>query len=100
LEFLAEGLVPVKINGVLPKSVDGMVREVLRRALDSRPETLVVQVSWPHADMVVHVQQPFDKRLKFNNPAESDIARELYTTVTEIVEGELGPVPAPTEPRS
>jgi hypothetical protein len=95
-----EGSVPVKINGVLPKPVDGMVRAVLRRALDSRPEAFVVQISWPHADIVVHVQQPFDKQLKFNNPAETDIARELYTTVTEIVEGELGPVPATNEPRS
>jgi hypothetical protein len=82
--------VPVKINGVLPKSVDGLVREVIRRALDSRPEAFVVHISWPHADLVVHIQQPFDKRLKFNSPAQSDIARELHVTLIEIAEGELG----------
>lgn len=85
---------PVKINGVLPNTVDGVVRAVLRRALDSRPEAFVVHISWPHSDLVVHVQQPFDKKLKFNNPGESDVARELYTTVMEIAEGELGPAPA------
>ena len=90
----------VKINGVLPKGVDGTVREVLRRALDRRPEAFVVHISWPHADMVVHIQQPFDKRLKFSNPGEADIAREVYTTVTEIAEGELGPAPVGDESRS
>lgn len=91
---------PVKINGVLPKPVDGIVREVLRRALDPRPEAFVVHISWPHADMVIHVQQPFEKRLKFCNPGESDIARELYTTVMEIAEGELGPHPVDSARRS
>ncbi len=87
-----EGPVPVKINGVLPNSMDGVVRGVLRRALDPRPEAFVVHISRPHSDLVVHVQQPFDKRLKFSGAGESEIARELYTTVTEIAEGELGPV--------
>lgn len=91
---VAEGMVSVKINGVLPGTVDGVVRVVLRRALDSRPEAFVVHISWPHSDLVVHVQQPFDKKLKFHSPGESEIARELYTTLREIAEGELGPAPA------
>jgi hypothetical protein len=84
--------VSVKINGVLPRPVDAVVREVLRRVLDRRPEAFVIHISRPHADLVVHLQQPFDKRLKFSSAAESEIARELYTTLVEIVEGELGPV--------
>lgn len=90
---LAEGILSVKINGVLPGTVDGVVRAVLRRALDGRPESFVVHISWPHSDLVVHIQQPFDKKLKFHSPGESDVAREVYTTVAEIAEGELGPAP-------
>ena len=84
----------VKIIGVLPSTIDGVVRAVLRRALDPRPEAFVVHISWPHSDLVVHIQQPIDKKLKFHSLGESDIARELYSTVTEIAEGELGPAPA------
>jgi len=87
--------VSVKIIGVLPSTIDGVVRTVLRRALDSRPEGFVVHISWPHSDLVVHIQQPFDKKLKFHSAGESDVARELYTTVAEIAEGELGPAPTP-----
>lgn len=86
---------PVEIVGVLPPTVDAIVRNVLRQALDSRPQTFVVHISWPHADMIVHVQQPFDRKLKFNCGAETDVARELYTTLTEIVEGELWANDAP-----
>lgn len=81
----------VKITGVLPNTIDAVVRAVLRRALDSRPEPFLVHISWPHSDLVVHIQQPFDKKLKFHSPGDSEIARELYTTVAEIAEGELGP---------
>ena len=94
-------MVSVKITGVLPNTMDSVVRAVLRRALDSRPEPFVVHISRPHySDLVIHIQQPFEKRLKFSSLGESDIARELFTTVTEIAEGELGPVPANVERRS
>ncbi|HEV2424594.1 MAG TPA: hypothetical protein VGZ29_07190 [Terriglobia bacterium] len=85
----------VKIIGVLPNNTDAVVRAILRRALDSRPESFVVHISWPHSDLVVHIQQPFDKKLKFHRPGESELGRELYTTITEIAEGELGPAPGP-----
>lgn len=81
---------PVEIVGVLPSAVDGIVRQMLHRALGSRPEKFVVHVSWPHADMIVHVQRPFDRKLKFNHIAEGDVARELYTTLVEVADGELG----------
>ncbi len=97
---LCGGIVPVKINGALPNSMDGAVRTVLRRALDARPEAFVVHISKPHSDLVIHIQQPFDKKLKFSSSGESEIARELYTTVTEIAEGELGPTGASGERRS
>jgi len=96
----AEEIVSVKINGVLPNTMDSVVRAVLRRALDSRPEPFVVHISRLHSDLVIHIQQPFDRRLKFSSAGESEIARELLTTVTEIAEGELGPVPASVERRS
>jgi hypothetical protein len=92
--------VPVKITGGLPNTMDIVVRAVLRRALDPRPEPFMVHISRLHADTVIHIQQPFDKRLKFSSAGESEIARELFTTVTEIAEGELGPAPAGVERRS
>ncbi len=82
---------PVQITGVLPKQFDGDIRKTLHHALSERPEEFVVEIGWPHSEMVVHIHQPFDKRLKFNGTNEVDIARELLAVVTEIVESELGP---------
>jgi hypothetical protein len=87
--------VPVQIRGVLQQPLDGMLRKALHQALDARPEKFVIELSWPHrSDVVVHIQEPLDKRLKFNRPIESELARELYATVTEIVEAEFGPAEA------
>ena len=86
---------PVQISGVLQQPLDGMLRKALHQALDARPEKFVVELSWPHhSDVVVHIQEPLDKRLKFNRPIESELARELYVTVIEIVEAEFGPAKA------
>jgi hypothetical protein len=93
-------MVAVKIIGVLPNSIDGLVRAALRRALDPRPEAFVIHISRPHSDLVVQFQQPFDKRLKFSSAGESDFAREIFTTVAEIAEGELGPAAAAEDRRS
>jgi hypothetical protein len=85
--------VPVEIRGALPQPLDATLRKALHQALDPRPEKFVVEISWPHqADVVVHIQEPLDRRLKFNRPIESELARELYATVTEVVEAEFGPV--------
>lgn len=83
---------PVKIAGLLPGPLDQMVKSVLREALDSRPEEFVVRVSRPHADVIVEIQQPFERRLKFNSPVETDVARELYTAITDIADEEFGPI--------
>ena len=83
---------PVQIRGALTQPLDAMVRKALQQALESRPERFVVELSWPHqADLVVHIQEPIDRRLKFNRPVESELARELYATITEIVEADFGP---------
>ncbi len=82
---------PLQITGVLPKKFDGAVRKALHEALHNRPEEFVVEIGWPHTEMVVHIHAPFDKRLKFNGTNEADIARELLSVVTEIVEADLGP---------
>ena len=82
----------VEIQGELPKPLEEVVKEVLHRALDPRPQRFIVHISWPHADLIVHIQRPFDKKLKFNRPAEAEIARELYTTLTAIVDEECGPI--------
>jgi len=82
----------VEIQGELPKPLEKVVKEVLHRALDPRPQGFVVHISWPHADLIVHIQRPFDKKLKFNRPAEGEIARELSTTLTGIVDEECGPI--------
>jgi hypothetical protein len=85
--------VPLQIRGALPQPLDGIIRKTLQDALDARPEKFVIDLSWPHhSDLVVHIQEPLDKRLKFNRPIESELPRELYATVTEIVEAEFGPV--------
>jgi hypothetical protein len=84
--------VPVEIQGALPKPLENAVKEVLHRALNPRPQRFVVHISWPHADLIVHIQRPFDRRLKFSRSAEAEIARELYTTVSAIVDEECGPI--------
>ena len=91
---MREGNVSVEILGTLPNPLDGMIREVLHRALDLRPQSFKVHISRSHADVVVHIREPIEKRLKFNCPLEAEIARELYVTLTAIVEEELGPVNA------
>ncbi len=83
---------PVQITGVLPKQFDDVVRKALHKALDSRPQEFVVEISWPHAELVVHIHGPLEKRLKFNGTIETEVARELYAVVTEIVDEELGPM--------
>ncbi len=83
---------PVEIQGELPKPLDEAVKQALHRALDPRLQRFIVHVSWPHADVIVHIQEPFDKKLKFNRPVEGEIGRELYTTVTAIVDEECGPI--------
>ncbi len=83
---------PVQITGVLPKQFDGAVRNALHHTLNERPEEFVVEIAWPHSEMLVHIHEPFDKRLKFNGTNEVEIARELHAVVIEIVESELGPI--------
>ncbi|HEY6292592.1 MAG TPA: hypothetical protein VI455_13670 [Terriglobia bacterium] len=83
---------PVKITGLLPSPLDGMVRRVLLEALDLRQEEFVVRLSRPHADVIVEIQRPFERRLKFNSPVETDVARELYTAITAIADEEFGPI--------
>jgi hypothetical protein len=84
--------VSVNILGDLPQPLDTIVRDVLHRVLDSRPQQLVVEISRPHGDVIVHVLEPFERRLKFNYPLESEIARELSSTLSAIVDEEFGPV--------
>ena len=69
-----------------------MVRKVLHQVLDSRPQELVVHISRPHSDVVVHIQKPFDRKLKFNSPMEAEVARELHASVGELVDERLGPI--------
>ena len=83
---------PVQIRGALPQPIDTTVRKTLQQALEARPERFVVELSWPHqGDLVIHIQEPLDRRLKFNRPIESELARELFATITEIVEADCGP---------
>ena len=83
---------PVNILGQLPQPLDGIVRKVLHRELDPRPQALVVEILRRHGDIVVHVLEPFDKQLKFSQSAESEIGRELSSILTDIVDEEFGPV--------
>lgn len=84
---------PVQIRGALPQPLDGIIRKTLQQALEGRPENFVIELSWPHrSDLVVHIQEPVDKRLKFNRPIESELARELHATIAGIVEADFGPV--------
>jgi hypothetical protein len=87
-----EEMVPANILGELPQPLDGIVRKVLHRELDPRPQAVVVEISRRHGDVVVHVLEPFDKRLKFSQSADNEIARELSTTLTDILDEEFGPV--------
>ena len=82
---------PVEIQGELPQPLENVVKEVLYHALDARPQRFVVHISWPHTDLIVHIRGPFDRRLKFSRAAETEIARELYTTLSAIVDEECGP---------
>lgn len=87
-----EGRVPIEITGGLPKLLDAAVRDSLHRALDARPEHFLVDISRPHSELVVHIQKPVEKRLKFNQPSESEVGRELYGVISEIVNEECGPI--------
>ena len=86
---------PVQITGVLPKQFDGIVRKVLHEILDPRPQEFLVEISRPHAEMIVHFQGPLEKRLKFNGTIEMEIARELHAVVGEIIDEEFGPIQKP-----
>jgi hypothetical protein len=88
----AEENVPVQITGVLPRHFDGIVRKVLHQLLDSRPQEFLVEISWPHSEMVVHFLSPLEKRLKFHGAVEPEIARELFAVVGEIMDEEFGPI--------
>jgi FAD/FMN-containing dehydrogenase len=88
--------VSVEITGGLPQPLDKLIREVLHRAFDHRPQRVMVHVSRPHGEVVVHVQQPFDRKLKFNNPQDTEIARELYGVLTEIMDEAFGPANSAT----
>jgi hypothetical protein len=83
--------VGVEILGELPKPLDELIKQALHQALDARRQKFVVHISWPHADVIVHIKEPFDRRLKFTRPAEAEIGRELYATVGAIVDEECGP---------
>ncbi|HEV2348526.1 MAG TPA: hypothetical protein VG028_01640 [Terriglobia bacterium] len=86
---------PVQITGVLPRQFDGVVRKVLHQILDPRPQEFLVEISWPHSEMVVHFLAPLEKRLKFHGAIETEIARELHAVVGEIIDEEFGPIPKP-----
>ncbi len=85
---------PVEITGGVTQPLDKLVRDVLHRALDGRPQRFVVHISRPHGELIVHLQEPLNRRLKFNNPADTEIARELYGVLTEIVNEAFGPLPS------
>jgi hypothetical protein len=88
---IREGTVSVNILGGLPPPLDTIVRKVLHRELDSRPQAVVVEISRQHGDIVVHLLEPFDKRLKFSQAAEGEIGRELSAILSDIVDEEFGP---------
>lgn len=82
---------PVEILGEVSQPLDLLVRKVLHEILDSRPQEIVVHVSRPHTDLVVHIRKPFDRKLKFNSPLETEVARELQASLRELADEELGP---------
>jgi len=87
--------VPVQITGVLPRQLDSIVRKVLHQMLDARPQEFLVEISRPHAELIVHFQGPLEKRLKFNGTFETEVARELQAVVGEIIDEEFGPIQKP-----
>lgn len=86
---------PVQITGVLPKQFDGIVRKVLHQILDGRPQEFLIEISRPHAELIVQFQGPLEKRLKFNGTMETEIARELQAVVGEIIDEEFGTLQKP-----
>jgi hypothetical protein len=79
----------VEIVGEVTRPLDTVIKQVLHKALDSRPDSFVVHVSQPHNELVVHIRSPVDRRLKFSPASELEIGRELYTTLTAIVDERL-----------
>lgn len=79
----------LEIIGELSSPLDAIVRQALHRALDSRPDRFVVEISQPHAELVIHIKSPFDRRLKFTPVAAIEVGRELHDTLTAIVDEEL-----------
>jgi hypothetical protein len=77
---------PLEIVGELSRPLDTAVKEVLHKALDTRPDNFVVHISQPHSELIVHITSPFDRKLKFTPASESEIGRELYTTLIAIVD--------------
>ena len=90
---------PVEILGEIKSPLDTIVRDAVHRSLDTRPAKFVVHISEPHGEVIVHIREPFDRRLKFSSVSELEIGRELYTALTEIVE-EGGAEPSPSPPSS
>src|SRR5690348_438629 len=81
---------PVEISGEVPQHLDAGVRKALSQALSSRSQQFVVHVSCPHSELIVDFKKPFARKLKFNHPHEAEIARELYATLTAIVDEAFG----------
>lgn len=79
----------VKISGQLENPLDVIVKQALHRALDAKPQEFRVHISRPHSELVVTIQQPFERTLKFQPVNEAEIARELSTALTAIVDDEL-----------
>lgn len=79
----------VEIVGQLRSSLDTIVRNTLHEALDTRPARFMVHIAQPHSELIVHIREPFDRRLKFNPVSELEVGRELYTAVTAIADEEL-----------
>jgi hypothetical protein len=80
---------PLEIAGELRSPLDVIVQNALHKALDAKPGNYVVHISQPHAELIVHIREPFDRRLKFNPVSDLEVGRELYTALTAIVDEEL-----------
>ncbi len=74
----------------LESPMDKLVKDALHRALDSRVEEFVVHVFRLHQEVVVHIRQPFDRRLKFSAASGEEVVRELSSTIVEIADDTLG----------
>jgi hypothetical protein len=81
----------VEIVGELRSPLDAIVRDALHKALDTRPANFVVHIAQPHSELIVHLRQPFERRLKFTPVSEPEVGRELYTALISIVDEELPP---------